>query len=263
MKVGYIQNNPEFGNIKKNVDLVYKKLENIKNTLVVLPELFASGYNFQDISELKALSSKKDSGYIWEALSYISKKNNLTIVYGFSEKDKDRFFNSSNIIENGKLLYTYRKAHLFYKEKIYFSKGDSILEPVKLSNGVKIGMMICFDWIFPETARTLSLKGAHIICHCTNLVLPFCPDATITRCVENRVFTILSNRIGSENRGQDNHTFIGLSEIVTPAGKILNRSSNTDEDTFITEINPFEAENKTLNIFNDIFEDRRTDLYFQ
>jgi predicted amidohydrolase len=94
-------------------------------------------------------------------------------------------------------------------------------------------------------------------------VLPFCPDATITRCVENRVFTILSNRTGSENRGQDNHTFIGSSEIVTPTGKILNRASENGEDTFITDINPFEAENKTLNIFNDIFEDRRTDLYFQ
>ncbi|MCK9224372.1 MAG: acyltransferase [Candidatus Muirbacterium halophilum] len=263
MKVGYIQNNPEFGNIKKNVDNIYNKLENINNTLIVLPELFASGYNFTDISEVKALSSQKDKGYIWEALSHISKKNNITIVYGFAEKDIDKFFNSCNIIEKGKLLSTYRKSHLFYKEKLFFSKGDSLLEPVKLSNGVNIGLMICFDWIFPETARTLALNGAHIIAHCTNLVLPFCPDATITRCIENKVFTILSNRIGNENRGNNNHTFIGLSEIVNPNGSIINRSSKDKEDLFVTEINPFEAENKEINNFNNLFEDRRTDLYFE
>lgn len=263
MKAGYIQNNPVFGNIRKNVDNIYNLLENVKDSLVVLPELFASGYNFQDISEVKALSEEKDKGYTWEAISHISRKNNLSIVYGFPERSKDRFFNSSNLVENGNLLYTYRKSHLFFKEKNFFAPGDTPLEPVTLSNGVRLGLMICFDWIFPETARTLSIKGAHILCHCTNLVLPFCPDATVTRCVENRVFTILSNRIGTENRGKDNFTFIGNSEIVMPNGQIIYRSPSSGEDMFFAEINPFEAENKDINLLNNIFDDRRPELYFQ
>ena len=57
-----------------------------------------------------------------------------------------------------------------------------------IQKSVKIGMMICFDWIFPEVARSLALKGAEIICHPSNLVLPHCPKAMKIRSLENRVF---------------------------------------------------------------------------
>ena len=67
-------------------------------------------------------------------------------------------------------------------------------------DGVKVGVMICFDWRFPETARSLALKGAEIIAHPSNLVLPHCPQAMITRCLENRIFAITADRVGEEER---------------------------------------------------------------
>ncbi len=258
--VGYLQNDPEFGNIKKNVDDVYKKLENTKDTLIVLPELFASGYNFNEMSEVRSLSTKTGEGYTFEALSHLSQKNNLHIVFGYPEKDKDKFFNSAALISKGRLIGNYRKIHLFYKEKEFFSSGDLGFKVFDIENSLKIGIMICFDWIFPESARTLMLMGANVICHCANLVLPFCPDAAITRSVENHVYYILANRIGTEAR-KETHSFIGMSEIISPTGELINRSPKDLEDIFTTKIDTSIADNKSLNHYNDIVIDRRPEYY--
>ncbi|MEZ4690386.1 MAG: nitrilase-related carbon-nitrogen hydrolase [Ignavibacteria bacterium] len=76
-------------------------------------------------------------------------------------------------------------------------------------------MMICFDWFFPETARTLALKGAQIICHPSNLVMAYCQTAMFTRALENRVFTITANRIGYDVRENKELFFTGESVIVS------------------------------------------------
>jgi predicted amidohydrolase len=124
-------------------------------------------------------------------------------------------------------------------------------------------MMVCFDWIFPESARTLALLGADIICHPSNLVLPYCPDAMVTRCIENRVFAITANRVGSESRNKETLTFIGRSQVVDPKGKILHRASDKDEEANVVEIDPATARNKSLNRFNDLLKDRREKLYIK
>jgi len=87
----------------------------------------------------------------------------------------------------------------------------------------KIGIMICFDWIYPENARSLMIKGAQLIAHPANLVMPHCPDAIVTRYLENRVFTATADRIGEKNRGGVDLKFNGTSEIVAPDGEILCR----------------------------------------
>ncbi|MBE9531820.1 MAG: acyltransferase, partial [Proteobacteria bacterium] len=126
----------------------------------------------------------------------------------------------------------------------------------------KVGMMICFDWLFPEAARTLALKGADIICHPSNLVLPHCPQAMITRCLENRVFAVTANRVGSEARvGKERLTFIGKSQIVSPDGKVLVRASSTRTAARVVEIDPKVARKKDINPKNDVLDDRRRALY--
>jgi predicted amidohydrolase len=123
-------------------------------------------------------------------------------------------------------------------------------------------MMICFDWLFPEVARILALQGADIICHPANLVLPYCPQATITRALENRVFIILANRIGYEERGGKKRlTFIGSSRIVDPYGDILIGSPSDTEEIQIVEIDPKKARDKTVAGINDIFLDRRKEFF--
>jgi Predicted amidohydrolase len=122
-------------------------------------------------------------------------------------------------------LGKYRKIHLFDTEKNCFEKGDL---PLKVFNigSARVGVMICFDWRFPETARTLALSGADLIAHPSNLVLPHCPQSIITRCLENRIFIVTANRVGTEKRTPNNSlNFIGQSQVVDPDGNILCRAS--------------------------------------
>jgi len=65
---------------------------------------------------------------------------------------------------------------------------------------MRVGMMVCFDWAFPEVARALALKGADLIGHPANLVLTYCQQAMVTRCIENLVFAVTANRYGTEER---------------------------------------------------------------
>ena len=126
----------------------------------------------------------------------------------------------------------------------------------------RIGVMICFDWRFPESARTLSLAGADLIAHPSNLVLPHCPQAIITRCLENRVFVVTADRVGTEERnsGSPLH-FIGQSQVVDPDGNILYRASEKKEEIKIVNIDIQKARNKFINTSDDLFKDRRDDLY--
>nr|MBC8282363.1 acyltransferase [Nitrospinota bacterium] len=134
--------------------------------------------------------------------------------------------------------------------------------PVFDLDGVKVGVMICFDWRFPETARSLALKGAEIIAHPSNLVLPHCPQAMITRCLENRIFAITADRVGEEERiPGEKLAFIGQSQVVDPDGNILVRASETEEEVHIVDIDLENARDKYLNPKNEIFKDRRPDLY--
>ena len=122
--------------------------------------------------------------------------------------------------------------------------------------------MICFDWRFPEIVRSLALNGAEIIAHPSNLVLPHCPQAMITRCLENRVYAITANRVGNENRiPNETLHFIGQSQVVDPDGNILIRASEIEEEVQIVEVDLGKARDKFINSKNDIFKDRRPDLY--
>jgi len=125
-----------------------------------------------------------------------------------------------------------------------------------------VGVMICFDWIMPEVARTLALKGADIIAHPSNLVLPYCPAAMITRSVENRVFTVTCNRVGVEERVRGARLeFIGTSQVVSPRGEVLARAGRRGESVSVVEIDPVEARDKRVTPANDLFRDRRPRLY--
>ena len=111
-------------------------------------------------------------------------------------------FNSSVLVRPDGSREVYRKVHLFLDEKSIFTPGD-LGFPVFEACGTTIGMMICFDWIFPEAARSLALAGAEIICHPSNLLLPWCQAAMVTRCQENMVLAVTSNRVGT--REPDRH----------------------------------------------------------
>ena len=120
--------------------------------------------------------------------------------------------------------------------------------------------MICFDWMFPEVCRTLSLQGMQVLAHPANLVMPYCQSAMVTRCLENRIFAITANRVGQENRGDDDFTFTGGSQVIGYDGKVYSSAPKDISSVSIIEIDEIQANNKKINEFNDLFEERRPDL---
>lgn len=260
-RIAVVQLQPSLMQTDKNLHQIDQLCSGIRADLIVLPELITSGYVFQNKSELQQVSEPVPKGISFQFFNNLSHRLNASIVYGFPEKDNDKIYNSSAIINPDGSYFVYRKTHLFYREKQLFDLGDTGLFVCKAKDGVNIGMMICFDWQFPESARVLSLNGAQIICHPSNLVLPWCQQAMLTRSLENRVYSVTANRIGYEENGEFRQTFTGQSQIVSTKGEILCRLSTDTEEIGIIDIEPKFALDKTVTDFNDAFTDRRPSFY--
>ena len=260
MRVGYYQFRPLFGKVRQNLEKVVNALSNIEADLIVLPELAFTGYYFKDRKEVKSLAENPEKSFTVDTLTALCKNKNMHIVTGFTEKAKDKYFNSALLIGPKGLKHTYRKIHLFNEETNWFDAGDIPLQVNKIKD-TRIGMMVCFDWAFPEVTRALALGGADIICHPSNLVLSYCQDAMITRCLENRVYAITTNRYGFDKRPHGSLRFTGKSQIVAPGGKLINRSHSQQEDVYIMEIDPKLARDKSITPLNEVLRDRRPEFY--
>ncbi|MBI4684159.1 MAG: acyltransferase [Nitrospirae bacterium] len=261
MKIGFYQFAPKFGEIKHNVQKAVDTIASVDADLIVLPELFNTGYQFISKEEVSELSETIPSGYTAKTLEKLAMDKGIHIVAGIAENSDGTIYNSAILTGPDGFIGVYRKTHLFYEEKLWFSQGDTGFKVWQTPVG-NIGIMICFDWFFPESARTLALRGADVIAHPSNLVLPYCPDAMVTRCLENRVFAITANRTGFEQRGnKERLTFIGKSQITSHKGEILHKAEIDTEEIFTAEIDTDKAKDKSLNRFNNIFNDRRKEFY--
>ena len=258
MRVAVVQTDPIFGEVQSNVQAALALMESVKADLFVLPELFNTGYNFVDAEEVRKLGEGA-SGFTFQAAKEFAGDRSCYVVYGFVEKS-DRIYNSAVLVGSEGLVGLYRKVHLYDRENLLFTPGNLGFPVFDLPFG-KVGMMVCFDWIYPESARSLALKGAQLIAHPSNLVLPYCPDAMVTRCLENRVFSATANRIGRENRGGYDLRYIGNSEIVSPSGRILSRLGTDEPGIALEELDLVEAINKRINENNDLLTQRRINQY--
>ena len=260
MKIGFLQLRPKFGAVKENVRAAKSLLRNINDAIVVLPELFNTGYLFRSKDELVKLAEPVTGGYTVTEMKKLAKNKGLTIVFGIAEKKAKKYYNTSVLVTPKGKTYSYQKTHLFDREKLFFHAGDKRYA-VHTVDGIKIGMMVCFDWFFPEVTRILALLGAQIICHPGNLVLPYCQDAMRTRSLENKVFSVTANRIGTEKRGTFSLTFTGKSQIVDTSGDVLASAGERSESLKIVDINVEEANDKMVTPNNDLFKDRKVSLY--
>jgi predicted amidohydrolase len=260
MKVGFYQFRPLFGKPEQNCQKILNALENVKADLIVLPELALSGYYFKDKNESLKYAEDPENSARLDSLVNIANKNNMHLVVGFAEKRGMQCFNSAALLGPNGIEHIYRKIHLFNEEKFCFDPGDTPFV-VNEINGVKIGMMICFDWVFPEVTRTLSMLGAQVICQPSNLVLTFCQQTMLARCIENKVFAITANRYGTDKRPQGSLKFTGKSQLVAPGGILLHRAASQRDALFIAEINPEDADNKMITEHNHLYNDRRPEFY--
>ncbi|MDN5354095.1 MAG: 5-aminopentanamidase [Candidatus Cloacimonadota bacterium] len=260
-KIGICQFEPKLLDLEYNRNKMQEMVDGVQADLIVFPELATSGYVFKNMQEVRSVSENFKTGETAQMLKRLAKKNNCSYVSGYCEQEGDDIYNSAMLINPDGQMYNYRKLHLFYEEKLWFKPGNLGFKVVSAKKGVQLGMMVCFDWIFPESARTLMLRGAQVLAHPSNLVLPWCQEAMKTRSLENRVFAATCNRIGIEKNGDKKQHFTGMSQITNTTGKILQRLGEDEEKLYIAEVDIEEANNKDVNEYNNIISDRRAGFY--
>ena len=257
MKISIIQFAPVLGDTLANTDKLSILLSKCKNTdLIIIPELANSGYNLQSKEEAINCSIEPEASDFIEFLKKSSIKLDAGIICGINEKLDDDLYNSAIFIDKGKIIGSYRKLHLFLNEYKLFKPGDSGL-PIFEFRGIKIGILICFDWLFPEAWRHLALNGVDLICHPSNLVLPHAQNVIPVYALINRIYIATANRIGTEN----DLTFSGNSIVADPNGKVIGSASRKNEEVLTVEIDTTLSKNKMLTPLNDAFTDRRLDVY--
>lgn len=258
MKISFIQLAPALGDVQATIRKIDGLIRQCKAIdVLVLPELCNSGYNFASYEQAWETSEEVQGSLFVQYLISKCKQFNFYIVSGFNERDSEDLYNSAILIGPQGHIGTYRKLHLFMKEKDYFRPGNLGL-PVFDIGLCKIGMLVCFDWIFPEVWRILALKGAEIICHPSNLVLPgFAQKAVPIHALTNRVYVVTANRIGTEG----DLSFTGLSTIANPRGDILVQASQTIEEVAVRDIDAGMARDKMITPRNHVLYDRRPREY--
>lgn len=256
-RVGVVQCRPRLLHPAANARACLELMDRRAADLWVLPELVTSGYNFRDRREARRCAEPVAGGSLCGLLRAYAVLRGCAVVAGFPEKAGGRLYNSAALI-TARGVRLYRKTHLFGRERRFFSPGDTGFKvwPVQ---GVPVGVMICFDWFFPEACRSLALKGAWLVAHPSNMVLPWGPEAMRLRSLENRVFSATADRVGVE-RGM---RFIGRSQIVAPDGEILARAGEREVCALVASVDPSRARDKRLASGNDAWRDRRPRLYLR
>jgi predicted amidohydrolase len=265
MRIACIQFAPVHKSVDENRERAVSLCEDADADLIVLPELFSTGYFFIERGDLLPHSEGIADGESMRMLQAVADDSGAAIVTGFAERDGDRLYNSAAIIRPNKPRDVYRKSHLFYREKDVFMAGDTGFRVFdcqdRKGEEYRLGVMICFDWYFPEATRALALAGADVIAHPSNLVRKDCPRSMPIRALENHVFTATANRTGAETVGDETLTFIGQSLICDPGGEVL-ASAGKDEETIVyADIDPASARDRQITATNDLFGDRRPELY--
>lgn len=188
--------------------------------LVVLSETYTCGFPTpENIAQL----AEPIDGPTVTAIRNAAHEAGVAVVFGFAERDGEpgsaRFFNTALLIdENGTVQMRYRKTHLYESDAGVFEPGDAY--PVCVWRGVNVGLLICFDLEFPETARALARAGAELIVIPDGMMNPYGAvhsRAIPVRAQENQVYVVMANRVGPGDR----YTFSGGSLAAAPDGTCI------------------------------------------
>jgi 5-aminopentanamidase len=236
--------------------------------LVVLPELSDSGYVFADADEARLLASPAESSVTLREWRSLAASHHLTVAGGFCELGPDgKLYNSAAIVDASGTRAVYRKAHLWDAEKKIFTPGDGAPPVVELPFG-NVALMICYDLEFPEWVRLAALSGAELIAAPVNWPASASPAPPGERSGEvvsaqaaasaNGVFIAIADRCGTE-RGVD---WVGGSVIVRRGGYPVAGPVCENRTAVLTAtIDLRLARDKRISERNDLFADRRPDLY--
>ena len=259
-RVAFVQGRPRFGRTAGNLDRALALAARVEADLVVIPELWSSGYVFSNHAEVAALAEDATRGPTAQALHAAARRERRHYVAGFPERHRGRHYNSAMLVGPSGVRSVYRKLHLFERERIWFSPGNLPLR-VERVGPARVGLMICFDWRFPEAPRVLALLGADVLAHPSNLVFPDAQQAMRTRSLENRVFTVTANRTGADTRPGGTVRFTGRSQITDPRGELLARAGRATETAMAADCDLALSRDKALTRITGLFDSRRPGYY--
>lgn len=243
--------------IENNLKLIEKLAQQSASEgarLLVLPELFLTGYN---IGDAIAHLAEPLSGQSIQTIAQIAQTYRISLIVGLPEREGDRCYNAAVWVDaKGQVIGSYRKTHLFGDiERRLFTPGDRWL--IHTLDDLTIGILICFDVEFPEAARALAQQGVDLIVVPTANMYPYVliPELVVpTRALENQIYVAYVNRIGTE----DDLTYCGTSRVVAPNGKAI-AHAGLDEVLLICDINK-DAIVQERQVY-DYLKERRTDLF--
>jgi predicted amidohydrolase len=241
------------GSNLETMERFMKSAHRQEGDLVLFPELFLTGYFTRDYTSELAEDLKGPSIY---QIREMARRYRVKVIFGFPEKKGGALYNSACFIdEEGEILGSYQKVHLWDEEPNYFEAGTSF--PVWDTNIGKIGIMICYDTEFPESARTLALNGAEIILAPTANMAPFQHVQQLfiqSRAAENQVFVATTNQIGQE----ESTLFFGESAAADPYGHLIVKCKDQEEELLIEmDLNLVRQARK----FPFYLKDRRSEYY--
>lgn len=236
--------------------------------LVVFPECTLTGYCFESFEDALAVAQPLSGSSVQSAVA-LAGQLKTRLVFGMLELDdsltQPKIYNVVVLVDQSGVIASYRKTHLpTLGVDRFTTPGDRQMEVVALPE-INLGMNICYDCSFPETARLLALGGADLILLPTNWppgagrVPDYIPNV---RALENNVYYMSVNRIGNE-RGFD---FVGKSKICDPLGGEIAFADHSDEAIMYAEVDVSWARKKhyvSVPGKHEVhrFNDRRPDLY--
>lgn len=222
-------------NLRKVHDWIEKEVENSKPNLIVLPEMWTTSYTLEDIH----IHADDNGKTIIPFLQTLAKTFNINIIGGsFANKVDGKVYNTAVVINRkGETVYQYNKVHLvpMLNEPKYLAGGQNVPEVFEL-DGIKMGLIICYDLRFSEIIRPLALEGAEVlfvVAEWPIARLHHWKNIQITRAIENQMFVVSCNNVGS----YQNDTFGGSSMVINPWGDTLLEGSTTEEETLTISIN--------------------------
>jgi len=217
-------------------------------------------------------ASKRENNKLIEHFRILAKELNVVILVSYFEKSQDDYFNSLVIIDaDGSVMDNYRKTHIpdgpGYEEKFYFKAGDSGFKVYDTSYG-KIGVGICWDQWFCETARALTLMGAEIIFYPTAIGSE--PEIKLDskehwqrvqmgHAATNTVPVVVANRIGEEVGESCTLTFYGSSFITDYRGAKIAEASRNKEEIIYADLDL--EQNKKQREYWGLLRDRKPEMY--
>jgi len=238
MKIGFFQYNVIWRDRDANLIYIRERIKDFTFDLLVLPELFTSGYAFDLEDELIPFGENLSDSYTVNYLTDLMKDCGGYITGSMSELSGNQLYNTSIVVGAEGLVTSYRKIHLPDYEKRVFTAGNKAI--TCKCNDTKVGLTICFDVWFASLSSKLKSQEVDIICHSACFGGRVTPAIIPIRALENQCFYISCNRIGTEMFNGEPDSYRGESQIVSPDGKILVKAGN-EELLSIIDVAPSEV----------------------